>query len=170
MRSKIVLSGNFVGKNKAKNQILRMSVFATIQTDMISAMKSKVEIEVSTLRGLKAAIQKDAIDSKGSPDDDQRAFVVLKQEAKKRQDSVQAYRAAGRNDLADQEQAEWELIKHYLPAQLSEAEVKIVVDQVVQANGDNKNFGLLMKQVMQQLDGQADGKVVSTLLKQALTV
>ncbi len=151
-----------------------MSVFSTIQTALISAMKSKAEVEGSTLRGLKAAIQKDAIDSKSSPDDDQRAFVVLKQEAKKRLDSVQAYRAAGRNDLADQEQAEWELIKQYLPAQLSEAEVKAVVDQVVQAsiknNGEDKNFGLLMKQVMQQLDGKADGKVVSTILKQALTV
>lgn len=151
-----------------------MSVFATIQTAMISAMKSKAEVEVSTLRGLKAALQKDAIDSQSSPADDQRAFVVLKQEAKKRLDSVQAYRAAGRNDLADQEQAEWELIKQYLPAQLSAAEVKAVVDQVVQASikndGDNKNFGLLMKQVMQQLDGKADGKVVSTMLKQALTV
>lgn len=147
-----------------------MSVFATIQTDLISAMKSKAEVKVSTLRGLKAALQKDAIDNKSSADDDQRAFVVLKQEAKKRQDSVQAYRAAGRNDLADQEQAEWELIKQYLPAQLSEAEVKVVVDQVVQGAGDNKNFGLLMKQVMQQLDGKADGKVVSTVLKQALVV
>ena len=151
-----------------------MSVFATIHTELISAMKSKAGVKVSTLRGLKAALQKDAIDSKGSSDDDQRAFVVLKQEAKKRQDSVTAYRAAGRNDLADQEQVEWELIKQYLPAQLSENEVKTVVDQVVQASikndGDNKNFGLLMKQVMQQLDGKADGKVVSTILKQALTV
>lgn len=133
-------------------------------------MKSKAEVKVSTLRGLKAALQKDAIDNKSSADDDQRAFVVLKQEAKKRQDSVQAYRAAVRNDLADQEQAEWELIKHYLPAQLSEAEVKAVVEQVLAANADNKNFGLLMKQVMQQLDGKADGKVVSTILKQVLTV
>lgn len=146
-----------------------MSVFATIQQDMVAALKQKATLEVSTLRGLKAAIQKAAIDSKSPIDDDQRAFIVLKQEAKKREDSVTAYAAAGRTDLADQESAELAVIKKYLPEQLSEAEVKAALQPIVAAATD-KNFGGLMKQAMQAVQGKADGKVVSTVLKQLLAV
>ncbi|EKD78859.1 MAG: hypothetical protein ACD_41C00245G0003, partial [uncultured bacterium] len=146
-----------------------MSVFATIQRDMVTALKSKATLEVSTLRGLKAAIQKAAIDNKSPVDDDQRAFVVLKQEAKKREDAISAYTAAGRMDLAEKEQAELKTIGQYLPVQLSESEVKAVVQPLVEQAAD-KNFGSLMKQAMQQLQGKADGKVVSTVLKQLLAV
>lgn len=144
-----------------------MSVFAQIQTDLISSLKNKDEVRVSTLRGIKSAIQKDLIDNKGSSDDDQRAFVVLKQEAKKRDDAIQAYRSAGRTDLADKEASELTIIQNYLPAQLSEAEVKTALQPLVAASVD-QNFGMLMKQAMQQLNGQADGKVVSSVLKQLI--
>jgi uncharacterized protein YqeY len=144
-----------------------MSVNAQIQTDLVSALKNKDEVRVSTLRGMKSAIQKDLIDNKGSSDDDQRAFVVLKQEAKKRDDAIQAYRSAGRADLADKEAAELTIIQAYLPAQLSEADVKTALQPLVAASTD-KNFGALMKQAMQQLNGQADGKIVSSVLKQLI--
>jgi uncharacterized protein YqeY len=144
-----------------------MSVFAQIQTDMITALKSKDPVKVSTLRGIKSAIQKDLIDNKGSSDDDQRAFVILKQEAKRREDSIQAYQAGGRQDLADKEVVELEIIRNYLPAQLSEADVKAALQPLVAAATD-QNFGLLMKQAMQLLNGQADGKIVSAVLKQLL--
>lgn len=144
-----------------------MSVFSTIQTDMISALKNKDSVKVSTLRGMKSAIQKDIIDNKGSSDDDQRAFVILKQEAKKREDSVSAYAAAGRQDLADQETVELAIIRQYLPAQMSEAAVTAILQPLVAASTD-KNFGALMKEAMQAVNGQADGKVVSAVLKQLL--
>ena len=149
-----------------------MSVFATIHTELISAMKSKAGVKVSTLRGLKAALQKDAIDSKGSSDDDQRAFVVLKQEAKKRQDSVTAYRAAGRNDqLIKISRGNWSnsICRHSYRKMKENRRWSGCASQH-QKRWRQQNFGLLMKQVMQQLDGKADGKVVSTILKQALTV
>lgn len=146
-----------------------MSVLATIQSDLITALKHKATVEVSALRSLKAAIQKDIIDHKSSADDDQRAFALLKQEAKKREDSIAAYSAANRSDLADIEMAELAIIKKYLPEQLSEAAIQQLVDQVVQASAD-KNFGLVMKQVMQHSGGRADGKIVSTLVKKALAV
>lgn len=144
-----------------------MSVYTQIQADMITALKSKDQVKVSTLRGMKSAIQKDQIDNKSSSDDDQRAFVILKQEAKRREDSIQAYTTGGRKDLADQEAAELEIIRQYLPAQLSEADVKAALAPLV-ANATDKNFGLLMKQAMQAVNGQADGKVVSAVLKQLL--
>ena len=95
----------------------------------------------------------------------------MKQEAKRREDSIQAYQAGGRQDLADKEAAELAIIRQYLPAQLSEAEVMTALEPLVAAakeNNTDKNFGALMKQAMQQLNGQADGKVVSTVLKQLL--
>ncbi len=134
---------------------------------MISALKNKDSVKVSTLRGMKSAIQKDIIDNKGSSDDDQRAFVILKQEAKKREDSITAYAAAGRQDLADQETAELEIIRYYLPAQMSEADLTALIVPLVEASAD-KNFGALMKQAMQAANGQADGKLVSAVLKKLL--
>ena len=144
-----------------------MSVFQTLQTDMVTALKHKDAVKVATLRGLKAAIQKYAIDNKGPVDDDQRAFIVLRQEAKKREDSIASYTAASRSDLADQEKTELEIIKTYLPAQLSEADVRTALEQLV-ANSVDKQFGALMKQAVQQFDGRADGKLVSTILKSLL--
>ena len=153
-----------------------MSVYSTLQTDLITALKSKAEVRVSTLRGLKAAIQKQSIDSKSSPDDDQRAFVALKQEAKKHEDSIAAYSSAGRQDLVAQEVAELEIIKQYLPAAMTEAEVQAVVKQVMAAQfGDigstnaDKNFGAVMKAVIAACEGRADGKLVSALVKTALS-
>lgn len=146
-----------------------MSVFEQIQTDLIAALKAKDEASLSTLRTLKAAIQKTAIDSKGSTADKQLVLRVLKQEAKKREDSIQAYRQGGREDLASKEQAEFAMIQKFLPAQLSDAAVRAELQPLVVA-ASNKDFGALMKQAMQQFQGRADGKQVATILKELLAV
>lgn len=146
-----------------------MSVFARIQTDLIAALKRKDETVLSTLRTLKAAMQKVMIDTKTSPDDDAATIAVLKQEAKKREDSMQTYRQGGREDLATKEQAELAVIQQYLPAQLSDDAVRTGLQEVIAA-ADTKDFGALMKQAMQHFHGQADGKQVSAILKQLLSV
>lgn len=142
-----------------------MSVHSTIQQDLVTALKAKDEVSVMTLRGLKAALQKTAIDSKGSTDDDQRALTVLKQEIKKRQDAIQAYQGGGRADLAAKEQAELVVLERYQPTQLSADAIRAQLQNLVSASAD-KNFGLLMKQAMEQFGGAADGKTVSTILKE----
>jgi len=146
-----------------------MSVFATIQSDMVAAMKAKDELKLSAIRGLKAAIQKTIIDSKGDSQDDALAFAVLKQEAKKREDAITTYTQGGRTDLASKEQAELAIIKQYLPAQLSDDAVREQLKPIVAA-APSKDFGPLMKQAMQALQNQADGKQVSTILKELLAV
>ncbi|EKD75891.1 MAG: hypothetical protein ACD_43C00282G0004 [uncultured bacterium] len=146
-----------------------MSVFATIQSDLVAAMKAKDELKLSAVRGLKAALQKTIIDSKGSADDDALAITVLKQEAKKRADSITTYTQGGRADLANKEQAELEIIKQYLPAQLSDTAVREQLKPLV-VGATTKDFGQLMKQAMLQLQNQADGKQVAIILKELLTV
>lgn len=146
-----------------------MSVFATIQVDMVAAMKAKDELKLSTVRSLKAAMQKAVIDGKGKTDDDALALTVLKQEAKKREDSIATYAQGGRADLAAKEQAELDMIKQYLPAQLSDEAVREQLRPVVAAAA-NKDFGSLMKQAMVQLQSQADGKQVSKIIKELLAV
>lgn len=146
-----------------------MSVFATIQSDLVAAMKAKDELKLSAVRGLKAAIQKVSIDTKGSAQDDVLAITVLKQEAKKRADAIATYSQGGRSDLANKEQAELEIIKQYLPEQLSDEAVRNQLKPVV-AGKTNKDFGPLMKQAMQILGSQADGKQVAKILKELLAV
>lgn len=143
-----------------------MSLNETVQQDLVAALKAKDGTAVSALRGLKAALQKAAIEAKGSLSDE-RAFAVLKKEIKQREDSLATYTQAGRSDLAETEQGELNVLQTYQPAQLSEDDVRAIVQEVV-TTSDSKDFGPLMGQVMTRVQGQADGKLVQTLLKEAL--
>lgn len=144
-----------------------MSLRQTLQQDLTTALKAKDQIRVSTIRGLKAAIDKAAIDSKGSVDDDQRSFAMVKQEIKKRQDASAAYRQAGRSDLLDKEQAELKVLQSYQPAQLTLAELTTMIATAA-SQAPQAAFGPIMKQVMQQAQGRADGKQVQTAVQDYL--
>ena len=97
-------------------------------------------------------------------------FAVLRRERKRRLDAAKAYREAGREDLAGGEEAEGELISAYLPAELSEEELKAIVEQAVRDSGAEsaKDMGRVMKQAMAAVDGRADGKRVSGLVRASL--
>ncbi len=144
-----------------------MSIFATIQQQLVAALKAKDEPMVLGLRTLKSVIQKAAIDQKKSTDDDALAVALLKQEAKKRLDAISSYRQGKREDLAKKEEAELTVIKQFLPEQLNDEAVRTTLQQLLQET-DNRNFGELMKQAMQRLQNKADGKQVSTILKELL--
>lgn len=135
----------------------------------MQALKEKDQSMVSTLRLAKAALQKAAIDAKRSPDDDTLAISVLQQEAKKREDAIAAYRQGGRADLADREHVELDIIRKLLPPQLSDENVRLELQKLL-TQTDSRDFGALMKLAMQQLQGRAGGKQVSTILKQMLSV
>jgi hypothetical protein len=92
---------------------------------------------------------------------------VLHTEIKQRQDSITAYHNGGRADLADKEQAELKILQRYQPAQLSTEELTAVIKKIV-AQQPQAGFGPLMKQVMTEVNGKADGKQVQLLLKQLL--
>lgn len=146
-----------------------MTLVEKINSDMISAMKSKDEIRLKVLRMLKSELKYKAIDTgKELSDDD--AIAVLSSAAKKRNEAVTEYRRGGREDLAEQEIAESEIIKEYLPEQLSEDELKKLVEKAVAETGAEsmKDLGAVMKALMPQVRGRADGKSVNIVVRNIL--
>jgi uncharacterized protein YqeY len=96
---------------------------------------------------------------------------VLAQQAKQRRDSIEQYRQAGREDLAEKEAQELAIIEEYLPGQLSDEEVGAVVDEIIAQTGASsaKDMGKVMGPVMQQLKGRADGQKIQAVVKAKLS-
>ena len=141
-----------------------MAILDQIKADLHGAMRAGEKDRVGALRLVLSELQKAA---KEGADDE---LAVLRRERKRRLEAARAYREAGRDDLAGGEEAEAELIGSYLPAELSEHELAAIVEQAVLASGAEsvKDMGTAMKQAMAAVDGRADGKRVSGLVRAAL--
>jgi uncharacterized protein len=143
-----------------------MSLNQDIEQNLIQALKDKDQSKVSVLRMLKSALHNQVIALKKGELTEEEVTAIIRQELKKRQDSIAAYTEAQRKDLADQEKIEADILSAYLPAMLSEEEVTAIVDQVIASGIDN--FGQAMKEVMNQTKGRADGQLVQQLVKSKL--
>jgi uncharacterized protein len=141
-----------------------MAILEQIKGDLRDAMRAGEKERVGALRLVLSELQKAA--KEGSDDE----LGVLRRERKRRLEAARAYREAGREDLAGGEEAEGELISAYLPAELSEEELKAIVEQAVRDSGAEsaKDMGRAMKQAMAAVDGRAEGKRVSDLVRAAL--
>ena len=141
-----------------------LQVAEQIRSDVTAAMKAGDKERVTALRLVLSELQKDAKEGAG----DEQA--VLRRERKRRRESEQAYREAGRDDLATAEAYEAETIETYLPAELSDDELDVLVLAAVAETGasSSKDMGRVMKQVMAAAGGRADGKRVSAMVKEAL--
>jgi uncharacterized protein YqeY len=141
-----------------------MAILEQIKVDVQGAMRAGEKDRVGALRLLLSELQKAA---KEGADDE---LTVLRRERKRRLEAARAYAEAGREDLARGEQSEAQLIEAYLPAELSEEELAAIVEQAVRASGATsaKDMGTVMKQAMAAVDGRADGKRVSGLVRAAL--
>jgi uncharacterized protein YqeY len=142
-----------------------MAILEQIKADLTSAMRAGEKERVGALRLVMSELQKDA--KEGSGDE----VAVLRRERKRRQEAADTYRGAGREELAAGEEAEAELISGYLPAELSEQELREIVERAVRDSGAEsaKDMGAAMKQAMAAVGGRADGKRVSGLVRDALT-
>ncbi|MBT7552932.1 GatB/YqeY domain-containing protein [bacterium] len=143
-----------------------MSLQGNIEQDLNQALKDKDQIKVSVLRMLKGAVQNKMIADKKTELSDEEMTALIRKELKKRQDSITAFIAAERQELANNEQAEAKILEVYMPAMMSEGEVSQIVDQVIADGVDN--FGQVMKEVMTKTSGQADGQLVQKLVKEKL--
>jgi uncharacterized protein len=141
-----------------------MAIVDQIKTDLQGAMRAGERERVGALRLVLSELQKAG--KEGSDDE----LAVLRRERKRRLEAARAYREAGREDLATGEEAEGELISGYLPAELSEPELRAIVEQAVRDSGAHsvKEMGQAMKQAMAAVDGRADGKRVSGLVRASL--
>lgn len=141
-----------------------MAIADTVKQDLAAAMKAGEKDRVGTLRLVLSELQKAAKD--GSDDE----LAVLRRERKRRHESARAFRDAGRLELARGEEAEAQIIEGYLPAELSDEELRAIVAAAVEEAGASspKDMGQVMRAAMPKVGGRADGKRVSALVQEAL--
>lgn len=147
-----------------------MTLKDKIISDMTAAMKAKDAARTSTLRMVKAAIMNREKEGGGAVTDDD-VMKLLRSQVKQRRDSVDQYKAAGRQELVDKETAEIAVIEEYLPQAASETEVEqAVVDAIAETGATSmKDMGAVMKASIAKLAGKnADGKLVSEMVKKKL--
>jgi uncharacterized protein YqeY len=146
-----------------------MALREKLDEDLKAAMRAKDSLRMNTVRGLKSAIKYREIELM-KPLDDAGILGVVATEIKRRRDSVEQYKAGNRVDLADKEEAELRILQEFLPQQMSQAELEAKVDQVIGQVGAKgpKDMGAVMKALLPDVQGRADGKVVSELVKQRL--
>jgi uncharacterized protein YqeY len=135
-----------------------------IRADVTTAMKAGERERVAALRLVLSELQKDAKEGAGDE------LAVLRRERKKRREAEEAFRAGGRSEQADAEASEAAVIEQYLPAELSDDELDVLVAAAVAETGAStpRDMGRVIKQVMEAAGGRADGKRVSTKVKEAL--
>jgi uncharacterized protein YqeY len=137
---------------------------------MKSAMKAKDKQRLTTIRLILSALKQVEVDERIEVDDE-RLIIILDKMAKQRRESISQYEQAGREDLAEIEQSELDIIKAYLPAALSQQEIAQLVEQAITATSASsmKEMGKVMAMLKPQLQGRADMSQVSQLIKSQLS-
>ncbi|MBX4187647.1 MAG: GatB/YqeY domain-containing protein [Candidatus Doudnabacteria bacterium] len=144
-------------------------ILETIDSDFKNAMRAKNELEVSALRIVKSEIKNSEIEKKGPLTDDE-VLKVIGKKVKQHKDSIESFKAGGRQDLVDHEQKQMEVLMRYLPKQMGEDDVRALVKAVVaETNATSADFGKVMKEVLTRAKGQTDGSVVSKIAKEELS-
>ena len=148
-----------------------MSLKEQLTKDMKTAMKAKAEGKqrLAVIRMVRSAIRQAEIDGKTELDDAGVVSIISK-EVKSRRDSIEEFRKGGREDLVEQNEAEIAVLMPYLPKQLSEDEIRELVKAAVAQTGASspKDMGKVMGALMPKVKGRADGKLVNTIVREAL--
>jgi uncharacterized protein YqeY len=137
-----------------------------IEADYKTALKAQDRVRVDTLRLIKAAIQRVAIEKRKDRLDDPEIIQILTQQAKQRRETIEAAKQAGRQDVLAEATEELAIITAYLPQPLSPQDLKRLIEEAMGAVGANQ--GQIMKFVMGKAGGAADGKLVSQLVAERL--
>lgn len=147
-----------------------MSLKTQLTEDMKTAMRAKDQVSLSTIRLINAAIKQFEVDERTEADD-AKVISILTKMVKQRKDSTKIYTEAGRQDLADKENAEIEILNRYLPQMMSAEEIKTVVEAAIAETGASgmADMGKVMGVLKTRLAGKADMGEVNKILKAALT-
>lgn len=147
-----------------------MSLKTRLTEDMKTAMRAKDQVSLSTIRLINAAIKQFEVDERTEADD-AKVISILTKMVKQRKDSAKIYTEAGRQDLADKENAEIEILNRYLPQMMSAEEIKTAVEAAVAETGASgmADMGKVMGVLKTRLAGKADMGEVNKVLKAALT-
>ena len=149
-----------------------MGIKAQLDADLKNALLSGERFEANTLRGLKAAVLNEEV-SQGKRDEglaDSEIEKIIAKEVKKRNESIKIYTEAGRQELVDEETKEAEILSRYLPTQLSEEEIKKVIDEVIAELGASgpQAMGQVIGAVKAKLGNAADGSLIARIVKENL--
>ena len=147
-----------------------MSLKTQLTEDMKTAMRAKDQVSLSTIRLINAAIKQFEVDERTEADD-AKVISILTKMVKQRKDSAKIYTEAGRQDLADKENAEIEILNRYLPQMMSAEEIKTVVEAAIAETGASgmADMGKVMGVLKTRLAGKADMGEVNKVLKATLT-
>lgn len=149
-----------------------MSLEKNVQKAMVSAMKEKNKIALETLRAIKSAILLAKTET-GSSDtlSETDEIKLLSKMKKQRQDAAAIYREQSRSEMAEEEEAQALIIDQFLPKQLTADEIAVVIKEIISTTGASsmKEIGKVMGIANKKMVGQADGKTISTLVKQLLS-
>ncbi|WP_155287209.1 GatB/YqeY domain-containing protein [Lacticaseibacillus zhaodongensis] len=146
-----------------------MALTDALNQDLKTAMKAHDRISLDTIRGIKTALTNAKIaEGHELSEDEERG--ILATQLKQRKESLEQFEAGKRQDLVDQTKAEITIVEKYLPAQLDEAAIAKLVAESISTVGATsaKQFGLVMKDLMPKVKGQADGAVVSRIVREQL--
>ena len=140
-----------------------------VRADMTEAMKAQEKERLSTLRMLQSALKNEQI-SLGHELSDEEAMSVIRKAMKQRQDSIEQFTNAGRMEMADKERAEMELLKTYLPPEITDDELEAGVREIITSTGaqSKKDMGKVMKEATARFKGRVDGKKVQELVSRLL--
>jgi len=146
-----------------------MSTKAKLAEDMKTAMKAKDAARLSTIRMLNSSIKNKEIDQRRELTDEEVA-AVISTAVKQRRDSIEQFKAGGRQDLVEQEEAEVAILLSYLPQQLTEDEIRDIVKSAIAETSASsaKDMGKVMKVIMPKTKGKADGALVNKVVKELL--
>ncbi len=141
-----------------------------LDSEIKAAMLAKNSLRLNTIRMLKSALKYYQIEKKLEALSENDLITITKKQVKQRQDSIESYRAAGRQDLLEKEEAELAILKEYLPQELSTEELeKLVASAIVEVGAVNRNqVGLVMKNAMSKAAGRADGKTINAIAMKLL--
>jgi len=147
-----------------------MALKDQLDADLKSSMREKDTVKLSVIRMLKSAVKYREIEAM-KPLDEAGVLQVISAEIKRHKDSVEQFRAGNRPELVAKEEAELAILAGYLPAQLGEAELKALVEAAVVKSGASgpRDMGAVMKALLPEVQGKADGKLVSELVKARLS-
>jgi uncharacterized protein len=142
-----------------------------IFNDYKEAMKARDTLKSSVLSFLRADMLNQATAKKKDKLEDSEVVAVIKKQVKQRQDSIAQFTAGGRLEAAEKETKELAILKSYLPEEMSEDQIKVLIEEAVASTGASglKDMGRLMKELTAKIAGQADGKLVSDLVRQRLS-
>ncbi|HUR80280.1 MAG TPA: GatB/YqeY domain-containing protein [Thermoanaerobaculia bacterium] len=140
-----------------------------IRADLTAAMKAQEKERLSVIRMLQSAVKNEQINA-GHELSDEEAMSVIRKSVKQRQDSIEQYSNAGRTELADKERAEMEILKTYLPAEMSDEELESGLRDIIASTGaqSKKDLGKVMKEATARYKGRVDGKKIQEIVSRLL--